>query len=69
MGFPVTMFPVLFVIPRTSGWIALWVELLLYPERKIARPRQEYVGQAHRSYVPIDERSGELARGQGAGGL
>src|SRR5262250_1845087 len=44
MGFPVTMFPVLFAIPRTSGWIAQWQEMLLDPEQKIARPRQIYLG-------------------------
>ena len=44
MGFPVTMFPVLFAIPRTSGWIAQWEEMLLDPEQKIARPRQVYHG-------------------------
>ena len=44
MGFPVTMFPVLFAIPRTSGWIAQWEEMLLDPEQKIARPRQVYTG-------------------------
>ena len=44
MGFPVTMFPVLFAIPRTSGWIAQWEEMLLDPEQKIARPRQIYIG-------------------------
>ena len=42
MGFPMTMFPVLFAIPRTSGWIAQWEEMLLDPEQKIARPRQIY---------------------------
>ena len=44
MGFPVEMFPVLFAIPRTAGWIAQWEEMLLDPEQKIARPRQIYVG-------------------------
>ena len=44
MGFPVTMFPVLFAIPRTSGWIAQWEEMLLDPEQKIARPKQIYIG-------------------------
>ena len=57
MGFPVTMFPVLFAIPRTSGWIAQWQEMLLDPEQKIARPRQIYMGAAKRSYVPIEQRS------------
>ena len=57
MGFPMTMFPVLFAIPRTSGWIAQWEEMLLDPEQKIARPRQIYLGHDTRHYVPIDERS------------
>ena len=56
MGFPVTMFPVLFAIPRTSGWIAQWEEMLLDPEQKIARPRQIYLGHDTRQYVPIDQR-------------
>lgn len=56
MGFPVDMFPVLFAIPRTSGWLAQWVELLEDPEQKIARPRQIYLGHRSRDYVPIDER-------------
>src|SRR6187399_1179727 len=57
MGFPVTMFPVLFAIPRTSGWIAQWEEMLLDPEQKIARPRQLYVGSTTREYVPLTGRS------------
>jgi citrate synthase len=57
MGFPVTMFPVLFAIPRTSGWIAQWEEMLLDPEQKIARPRQVYTGYDLRSYIPLDHRS------------
>jgi citrate synthase len=56
MGFPVTMFPVLFAIPRTSGWIAQWEEMLLDPEQKIARPRQLYVGAGRRDYIPRDRR-------------
>jgi citrate synthase len=57
MGFPMTMFPVLFAIPRMSGWIAQWEEMLLDPEQKIARPRQVYLGYDTRSYAPIDQRS------------
>ncbi len=57
MGFPVTMFPVLFAIPRTSGWIAQWEEMLLDPEQKIARPRQIFKGYDRRSYIPMDQRS------------
>src|ERR1700731_3761626 len=56
MGFPVTMFPVLFAIPRTSGWVAQWEEMLLDPEQKIARPRQIYMGHDKRSYVVMDQR-------------
>jgi citrate synthase len=56
MGFPVTMFPVLFAIPRTSGWIAQWEEMLLDPEQKIARPRQVYMGYDLRPYTPLDQR-------------
>jgi citrate synthase len=57
MGFPVTMFPVLFAIPRTAGWIAQWEEMLLDPEQKISRPRQVYLGAGTRSYIPIEKRS------------
>jgi citrate synthase len=57
MGFPVTMFPVLFAIPRTSGWIAQWQEMLLDSEQKIARPRQIFMGYPKRSFVPIEQRS------------
>ncbi len=56
MGFPVEMFPVLFAIPRTSGWIAQWEEMLLDPEQKIARPRQIYTGNTRRDYVGIEKR-------------
>ena len=51
MGFPVDMFPVLFAIPRTAGWIAQWEEMLNDPEQKIARPRQIYLGREPRDYV------------------
>ena len=56
MGFPMEMFPVLFAIPRTSGWVAQWEEMLLDSEQKIARPRQLYLGPAPRRYVPLDKR-------------
>jgi len=56
MGFPVEMFPVLFAIPRTSGWVAQWEEMLLDQEQKIARPRQIYLGSDERDYVPIEKR-------------
>ncbi len=55
MGFPVAMFPVLFAIPRISGWLAHWNELLEQDQR-IARPRQLYTGPAQRDYVPIHQR-------------
>jgi citrate synthase len=56
MGFPVEMFPVLFAIPRTSGWIAQWQEMLLDSEQKIARPRQIYEGYDKRDFVPMEKR-------------
>ena len=56
MGFPMEMFPVLFAIPRTSGWVAQWEEMLLDSEQKIARPRQLYLGPATRRYVPLEKR-------------
>lgn len=64
MRFPVDMFPVLFAIPRTSGWLAQWVELLEDTEQKIARPRQVYLGARGRDYVPISERGDKQASGQ-----
>ena len=57
MGFPTEAFTVLFAIPRTSGWLAQWQELVLDPEQKIARPRQVYLGAGTRNFVPIDKRS------------
>jgi citrate synthase len=56
LRFPVDMFPVLFAIPRTAGWIAQWEEMLEDPEQKIARPRQVYLGADKRAYVPIKDR-------------
>ena len=56
IGFPVDMFPVLFAIPRTSGWLAQWEEMLMDPEQKIARPRQIFVGPEQRDVVRIDQR-------------
>lgn len=56
MGLPTAMFPVLFAIPRTIGWLSQWVELLEDPEQRIARPRQLYLGEGERDYVPMDER-------------
>ena len=57
MRFPVSMFPVLFAIPRTIGWLSQWVELLGDDTQKIARPRQIYLGEDERDYVPMDMRS------------
>ena len=56
LGMPVSMFPVLFAIPRTSGWIAQWLEMIDDKEQKIARPRQIYTGERERDYVPMDRR-------------
>jgi citrate synthase len=56
MSFPVTMFPVMFAIPRTAGWIAQWEEMLLDPEQKISRPKQNYIGPTRRDYIPSEKR-------------
>ncbi len=56
MGLPVAMFPVMFAIGRTSGWVAQWREMVEDPEQKISRPRQIYTGERQREYVPIDQR-------------
>jgi citrate synthase len=56
LGFPVDMFPVLFAIPRTVGWLAQWREMIEDPEQKIARPRQIFVGPERRTYVRIESR-------------
>jgi citrate synthase len=57
LGMPVEMFPVLFAIGRTSGWIAQWLEMIDDPEQKIARPRQIYTGARGLDYVPVGQRS------------
>jgi citrate synthase len=57
LRFPVEIFPVLFAIGRTPGWLAQWQEMLLDKEQKIARPRQVYIGPAARDYVPIEKRA------------
>ena len=62
LGLPVAMFPVMFAIGRTSGWIAQWLEMVQDPEQKIARPRQIYTGERDRDYVPIEQPLG--GRGQ-----
>ena len=56
MGFPLDMFPVLFALPRTAGWLAQWDEMLRDPDQKIARPRQIYNGPDGRDYVPREKR-------------
>jgi citrate synthase len=56
MGLPEAMFPVMFAIPRTVGWLAQWVEMLTDPDQAIARPRQIYLGEERRDYVPPDQR-------------
>ncbi len=57
LGLPMDMFPVMFAIPRTSGWIAQWLEMTTDKEQKIARPRQIYTGERTREYVGIGARS------------
>ncbi|TMB91402.1 MAG: citrate synthase [Chloroflexi bacterium] len=56
IGIPVEMFPVLFAIPRTAGWLSQWEESLLDKEQKISRPRQVYLGERARDYAPMDRR-------------
>jgi citrate synthase len=56
MGFPIEMFPVLFALGRTPGWLAQWEESILDPEQKITRPRQLYTGAGERDYVPLTSR-------------
>ena len=60
MGFPSDMCPVLFAIPRTAGWVAQWEEMVLDPEQKIARPRQVYIGEGPRDYIPRNQREGRV---------
>jgi len=56
IGFPTTMFTVLFALARTVGWVAQWNEMISDPEQKIGRPRQLYTGPTQRDYVAIDQR-------------
>ncbi len=56
IGFPTTMFTVLFALARTVGWVAQWNEMISDPEQKIGRPRQLYTGPGLRDYVPVDKR-------------
>jgi len=57
MEFPTSIFTVLFAIPRTAGWVAQWLEQMVDPELKIARPRQIYTGHARRDFIPLEERN------------
>jgi len=57
MEFPTSIFTVLFAIPRTAGWVAQWLEQMVDPELKIARPRQIYTGHGCRDFVPLEERN------------
>ena len=56
MGFPTSMFTVLFAIARTVGWVAQWNEMIEDPSQKIGRPRQLYTGATRRPYVPVEKR-------------
>ncbi|MBI1817070.1 MAG: citrate synthase [Deltaproteobacteria bacterium] len=62
MGLPITMFPVLFAIARTAGWMAHWAELVRDPEQSIARPRQIYLGEGPRAFVAIEQRQAPSMR-------
>jgi citrate synthase len=57
LGMPMSMFPVMFAIGRTSGWVAQWLEMVQDSELKIARPRQIYTGEPARDYVPLEARA------------
>jgi citrate synthase len=56
LGFPTSMFTVLFSVARTVGWIAQWKEMIEDPHQRIGRPRQLYTGEPSRNYIPVDER-------------
>ena len=56
MGFPLSMFTVLFAVARTVGWVAQWKEMIEDPEQKIGRPRQLYIGATERPFVPVEQR-------------
>ncbi len=61
MGFPTTMFPVLFAVARTVGWIAQWKEMIEDPRLRMGHPSQLYTGALRRDYAPISERHGACA--------
>ena len=56
LGFPTSMFTVLFALARTVGWVGQWNEMIQDPSQKIARPRQLYIGEGRRAFVPLDQR-------------
>lgn len=56
LGFPTTMFTVLFALARTVGWVSQWREMIEDPEQRIGRPRQLYTGPTQRNYIPLDQR-------------
>lgn len=56
IGFPTSMFTVLFALARTAGWIAQWKEMIEDPDQRIGRPRQLFLGATEREYVPVDKR-------------
>jgi citrate synthase len=60
LAIPVDMFPVMFAIPRTSGWLAQWEEMLLDKDQKIARPRQIYTGYDERKFVTMKDRTAKV---------
>jgi citrate synthase len=68
LNLPTDMFPVMFAIPRTVGWLAQWEEMLLDKEQRIARPRQVYLGETRRDYVEMSERDGRVMAGSAAAG-
>ncbi len=63
LGFPTSMFTVLFALARTVGWIAHWREMIADPTRRIGRPRQLYTGPVYRDYVPMSKRGSGLGEG------
>ncbi len=56
MGFPTSMFTPIFALSRTVGWISQWREMIADPTQKIGRPRQLYIGEKQRDYVPVERR-------------
>jgi citrate synthase len=56
MGFPTTMFTVLFALARTVGWVSQWNEMIEDPSQRIGRPRQLYIGSTQRDYVAVEKR-------------